>query len=260
MQNTVAADAHSGSEASAKRAFPAEIPNFLQLPTSQLLDEFGAGRHKPGSGSAASLLGLMACKMMQTVITVTRRNASYAQNLAQLEFVEAALLNRNEPFFRDAVQRDSIQFDRYYKAVMAKRSAGSSAERRRLANRAREELIPATEIPLDIARHALETVERGIIVYDLGVRHARGDSGVAVSAALASCSGSLFIVYLNLLQFREGAWARATRSAADSIAERFQTLQFEQFRRVSKIQMEGVEIPQPELPLGFDDSLDEPNL
>lgn len=237
-----------------------EIPNFLQLPTTQLLDEFGAGRHKPGSGSAAALLGLVACKMMQTVITVTRRNSAYIQNISQLNFVGDALLTRNEPFFREAVQKDSEQFDRYYKAIMAKRAATDVTERKRLADRAREELIPATEIPLDIARHGLETAERGMVVYDLGVRHARGDSGVAVSAALSSCSGALFIVYLNLLQFREGVWARTTRSTADSIAERFQALQFEQFRRVSRIQAEGVDTPQPELQLGFDTTEDEPVL
>lgn len=234
-----------------------EIPNFLQLPTSQLLDEFGAGRHKPGSGSAAALLGLVACKMMQTVVTVTRRNTTYAANIPQLEFVASVLATRNEPFFRDAVQRDSEQFDRYYKATMAKRAATDAAERRRLTDRAREELMPATEIPLDIARHGLDTAERGMIVYDLGVRHARGDSGVAVSAALSACSGALFIVYLNLLQFREGRWAQGIRSTADGIAERFQQLQFEQFSRVSSIQLEGVEIPQPELDLGLQTTDDE---
>jgi formiminotetrahydrofolate cyclodeaminase len=234
-----------------------EIPNFLQLPTHALLDEFGAGRHKPGSGSAAALHGLVACKMMQTVITVTRRNASYAQNISQLNFVGQALLTRNESFFRDAVQKDSEQFDRYHKAVMLKRAATDATERRYLADNARNELIPATEIPLDIARHGLETAERGMVVYDLGVRHARGDSGVAVSAALSSCSGALFIVYLNLLQFREGVWARTTRATADSIAERFQALQFEQFRRVVRIQAEGVEVPQPELQLGLETTEDE---
>ena len=131
---------------------PPEVPNLLQLPTSKLLDEFGAGRHKPGSGSAAALLGLVACKMMQTVVTVTRRNSTYAPNMPQLDFVASVLATRNEPFFRDAVQRDSEQFDKYYKAAMAKRAATDAAEKRRLTDRAREELIPATEIPLDIAR------------------------------------------------------------------------------------------------------------
>ena len=226
-----------------------EIPNFLQLPTQALLDEFGAGRHKPGSGSAAALLGLVSCKMMQTVITVTKRNTQYAQNYAPLEFIESALTERLEPFFRDAVQRDSIQFDAYHRAVLARRSCTDPLERRRLADRAREELMPATEIPLEIAQAGLDTAERGMTVYDLGARHARGDSGVAVSAALSACSGALFIVYLNLLQFREGRWAARMRTSADSIAERFHALQFEQLRRVSRIQAEGLENIQLELRL-----------
>ena len=111
--------------------------------------------------------------------------------------------------------------------------------------------MPVTETPLDIAQHAVETAEHGLVIYDLGARHARGDSGVAISAALSSCSGALFIVYLNLLQFREGRWAVTVRSRADSIAERYQSMQSEQFRRVSGIQAEGIDVPQPELPLGF---------
>lgn len=225
------------------------IPNFLQLPTQKLLDEFGAGRHKPGSGSAAALLGLVACKMMQTVIKVTLRNASYTSNYSQLNYVQSALLERDEPFFRDAVQRDAEQFDRYFVAKAAKRNAISDAEKRRCTELARQELMPATEIPLSIARSASETAERGLIVFDLGARHARGDSGVAVSSALSSCSGALFIVYLNLLQFREGQWAVATRSEADRIAERYRDLQVEQFKRVSRMQTEGIPNPQSELPL-----------
>jgi formiminotetrahydrofolate cyclodeaminase len=226
-----------------------EIPNFLQLPTQALLDEFGAGKHKPGSGSAAALLGLLACKMMQTVVTVTLRNTGYAANFTQLEFVGSVIAQRHEPFFREAVQRDAAQFDRYYQAALARRVSVDPGEKRRLSDRAREELMPATDIPLDIARHGLDTAERGLLVYDLGARHARGDSGVAVSSALSCCSGALFVVYLNLLQFRAGRWATTIRTSADSIAERYQSLQFEQFRRVSSIQTEG--IPDPQLALGF---------
>jgi formiminotetrahydrofolate cyclodeaminase len=107
------------------------IPNFLQLPTEKLLDEFGGGRHKPGSGSAAALLGLVACKMMQTVIIVTRRNSTYIANMPQLEFILSILVDQDEPFFRDAVQRDSEQFDRYYKALVAKREANNIEDRNR---------------------------------------------------------------------------------------------------------------------------------
>lgn len=227
-----------------------EIPNFLQLPTQKLLDEFGAGRHKPGSGSAAALLGLLACKMMQTVITVTRRNPKYSDNVPQLDFVQTQLTNRHQPFFIEAVQKDAEQFDRYFRVRQLRDSAASgSEERRHYVAQARQELMPATEIPLQIAQHGAESAERGLLVFDLGAPHVRGDSGVAVSAALSSCSSALFIVYLNLLRFREGAWAVKIRSEADTIAERYQNLQREQFRRVLRIQAEGIDNPQINLPL-----------
>lgn len=34
--------------------------NLMDLPLSELLQKFAAGKHKPGSGSAAALLGLIA--------------------------------------------------------------------------------------------------------------------------------------------------------------------------------------------------------
>ncbi len=224
---------------------------LLNLPTFKLLDELGAGRHKPGSGSAAALLGLIACKMMRTVILVTKRNIQYGHNLPQLSYIETIIRDESEPFFVKAVQLDSELFDKYYRASADKRNARNAKERKKLANKAREALVPATETPLEIAKHALDTAERGMIVYDLGVRHARGDSGVAVSAALSACSGALFIVYLNLLQFREGQWALSVRRTTDQISEKFRLLQIEQFRRVSRIQMEGIGSLQPELPLGY---------
>jgi formiminotetrahydrofolate cyclodeaminase len=112
--------------------------------------------------------------------------------------------------------------------------------------------MPTTRIPLEIAQHAAQTAERGLTVFDLGARHARGDSGVAVSAALSSCSGALFIVYLNLLRFREGQWAVTTRSEADRIAVLYQSLQVEQFKRVTRIQTEGITSPQIDLQLNLE--------
>jgi formiminotetrahydrofolate cyclodeaminase len=227
-----------------------EIPNFLQMPTEALLEEFGAGRHKPGSGSAAALLGLIACKIMKTVVTVTLRNPRYSANFSQLDFVRSLLSERHEQFFHEAVQRDAVQFDRCFRARLARNACTDPTEKRRLSDRARKELIPATEMPLAISEHALEVADRGLLVFDLGARHTRGDSGVAVSSALSSCSGALFVVYLNLLEFREGQWARATRAKADMIAERYQILQMEQFRRVSRMQAEG--IPENQLELAID--------
>jgi formiminotetrahydrofolate cyclodeaminase len=213
---------------------------FLELPTMQLLEAFGAGRHKPGSGSAAALLGLLSCRMLQTVICVTKRNLRYAAVFGRLDYIKSLLLEKDMPFFQEAVQRDSEQFDRYFRArENAKRLATSDTDKARSNELARRELMLATEIPLDIARRSAETTERGLMVYDLGAQYARGDSGVAISAALSAFSGALFIVYLNLAEFREGQWAQSIRAEADILAIRFEFLQTEQFRRVSAIRFQN---------------------
>lgn len=235
------------------------IPDFLQLTTNKLLDQFGAGGHKPGSGTAAALLGLVGCKMMQTVILATRRNLRYSANIAQLDFVSSVILQQHEPFFRDAVQRDSMLFDSYYHARIKAKECVDESEKRRLTESAREELMKATEMPLEIARHAADAAQKGLDVYDLGAAHVRGDSGLAISAALSSCSGALFIVYLNLLKFREGRWAITTRADADSVKLQYQFLQSEQFRRVSRIQAEGIDDFQIGLQLGLEFEDENPN-
>lgn len=224
---------------------------LLDLKTDELLAQLGGGKHVPGSGSAAALLGLIACKMMQTVITASRRNLVTGGSLAQLEYIDKMLAERDEPLFREAVQKDAEQFDQYFQAKeAAKQKSISEADRKRLGAIALEKLKPATETPLNIARQAIDTAERGLLVFDLGVRHTRGDSGVAVSAALSSCSGALFIVYLNLLRFREGEWAQKVRSEADGLSLRYQRLQIEQFTRTLRIQSEGVTAqPNPQLDL-----------
>jgi hypothetical protein len=137
------------------------IPNFLDLPARNLLEKFGAGQHKPGSGSASALLGLVACKMMRTVILATERSPRYEKNLSQLRFVASALTEQHEPFFQEAFQKDLIQFDRYHQARIARNNCKDAIEKRRLADKAREELMPATEIPLEIGGFSCKRRFRG---------------------------------------------------------------------------------------------------
>lgn len=61
--------------------------NLLDLPTKELLKKFGSGNHKPGSGSAAALQGMLSAQLMRTVIDLTndeKRRSKYAQSLPQL--------------------------------------------------------------------------------------------------------------------------------------------------------------------------------
>src|SRR5258708_40116279 len=90
--------------------------DLITMPTDQLLTKFGAGLHKPGSGSAAALLGLVSCKLVQTVISLSHGRGEYLGVGQQLTLANQVILGDVEPSLMVAVQEDSDQFDRVVQA------------------------------------------------------------------------------------------------------------------------------------------------
>lgn len=213
---------------------------LITLPTNTLLSKFGSGGHKPGSGSAAALLGLVSCKLLQTVVSLTAGREQYKGVEAQLTLANQDILSDVEPLLLAAIQEDSDQFDRVILARRLRDQATDKNERRHLSEKALAELRDATEIPLRILEACLRLAEKGLVVFDLGFKAARGDSGVAVSAALAGASGALSIIFLNLTCFKGGEWAVAMRKKTDVHAVRVQALQIELLERVARLQNEAI--------------------
>jgi formiminotetrahydrofolate cyclodeaminase len=211
---------------------------LIKLPTDQLLSKFGSGGHKPGSGSAAALLGLVACKLIQTVVTLSAGRDKYQGVSGQLTLANQNVVSDIEPVLLRAMQDDSDQFDRVIEARRARNDATDSFAKRRLGEHALSELRIATEIPIRIANVCLSLADAGLVVFDLGFKAARGDSGVAVSSALAGASGALSIIYLNLTSFKGGEWALQTRAQADEISRRLQDLQLQLVERISRLNRE----------------------
>lgn len=213
--------------------------NLIKLPTDQLLSKFGSGGHKPGSGSAAALLGLVACKLIQTVIALSEGREQYEGVKAQLTLANQNILGDIEPILVAAVQEDSEQFDRVINARRIRDNEKDPARKRQLTEKALSELRDATEIPIRIAETCISLAEKAIVVFDLGFKSARGDSGVAISSAIAGASGCLSIIYLNLTSFRGSDWARQTRQTADTIGLRVQSLQVQLIERIARLQSEA---------------------
>jgi len=213
---------------------------LIKLPTDQLLSKFGSGGHKPGSGSAAALLGLVSCKLVQTVVTLSAGRDRYKGVEAQLTLANQDIVAGIEPVLMAAVQEDSEQFDRVIEARRLRDAEPDKAKKKTLSDRALSELRGATEIPIRIAETCLLLAERALVVFDLGFRSARGDSGVAISSALAGASGAIAIIYLNLTSFKGGEWATNTRRRADDLSQRAQVLQLQLVDRINRLQQEVV--------------------
>ena len=214
--------------------------DLIKLPADQLLAKFGSGGHKPGSGSAAALLGLLSCKLIQTVVTLSNGRSDYQGVKDQLTLANQDVTSDIEPILLHAVEADSTQFDR---VIMARRLRDSEVDPKRkkvLAENALAELREATEIPISIAENCLKLAEKALTVFDLGFRGARGDSGVAISSALSGASGSISIIYLNLTSFKGSEWAIQTRKKADDLAEHTHRLQSELVKRLGELRQEVI--------------------
>jgi len=174
---------------------------LLSLPTSELLDKFGSGGHKPGSGSGAALVGILSCKFLETVVTLSRGRSGYENHTPRYEYILGQIKQRVEPRLSKIVDEDSIQFGR---VIQARRRRDAAKENRQLREIALQELRQSTELPLEIARLSVDLARFGIEIFDVGFRSARGDSGLGISAAISAASSGLFIAYLNLRSFRRG--------------------------------------------------------
>ncbi len=226
----------SGSQKEQVSVVPVDHGVLLELPTHVLLDKFGAGSHKPGSGSAAALLTLVSCKLLDTVVSLTKGRERYGEVLGQLTLAVENIARSLEPRLVNLLQEDSAQFARVINARRDRDRAGRrSPDRRRLQSKARQELRIATDIPLEIAELSIGVARNALLVFDLGFQSARGDSGVAITSAIAGASGALSIVYLNLTDFRDGKWARGARQRADGLLAQVQQLQEEFIGRVGQL-------------------------
>jgi formiminotetrahydrofolate cyclodeaminase len=213
---------------------------LIELPVSTLLDKFGSGKHAPGSGSAAALMGLLSAKLVVTVGSLTLRKTEYRKDHATIEFVVKKITEEVTPLLLDLFQRDAEVFDEVIRARKARDTATDERERRRHADVALEKLKLATDIPFQIADACLKLIDYATVVFDAGFKGARGDTGAAVSAAVAGAMSALFVINLNLKSFRGSEWAREQRARCDTLHQELTRKQASALERVMQLRAEDV--------------------
>jgi len=188
--------------------------NLIELRTEELLQKFGVGSHKPGSGSAAALQGMLSAQLIQTVIKLTndeKRKQHYKEHLSNLLAIASKIERRIYPSLEKLFQKDSDQFDKVIKLRQARDDEEDSKQENQLETQALQELKPATEIPIEIGELCAELAGFAVFVFDHGFKGARGDSGVALNSAVSAVSGCLSIINLNLLSFESDEWTEKIR-------------------------------------------------
>lgn len=202
---------------------------LLDISSEKLLEKFGAGDHKPGSGSAAAFQGMISAKLLVTVISLTneeKRRGKYSKLLPKLIKMDADIQDRIFPELTKFFQEDAIQFDKTIKLREARDAEQNPIVKNQLSRKALVELKTSIEIPLKIAKLSVDLAEIAEFVFDNAFQSARGDSQVALSGAVAALAGCLSIVQLNLLSYKgdEYKWTKKIIAEASDLKTTYQKL------------------------------------
>jgi formiminotetrahydrofolate cyclodeaminase len=204
------------------------------------LGQFGAGKTTPGSGSAASLIALVGCKLLQTVVTISRRKNLTADE-PSFYAVDATKIDGLERKLSDALDEDSRRYQNYWKEKKAsERLPEKSIERRRAVERTRKAYQKATDSALHIASVCVDLAREAMMIYDNGFEDVRGNSLVGITSAIAGAEGSIGIVYLNLASFTKSEWAEATRKNAEHLALQIHEMHTGMYEAMGQLQKQAL--------------------
>lgn len=200
---------------------------LLDLSADTLLKKFGAGSHKPGSGSAAVLQGMLSAQLILTVIELTtdeKRKSDYQSVLSQLIEMSNDINNRIYPRLEVLFQQDSEQFDVAIQLRVARDNEKRFKRQVALKQQAKDALKLATETPLEIAKLCIELADYATFLFNNAFRSARGDSGVALNGVIAVIPGCLSIIDLNLLSIDDEAWVEEIEISTKDLKFQYERL------------------------------------
>lgn len=216
--------------------------DLATITAKKLLEKFGIGDHKPGSGSAAAFQGMLASELLITVISITntpkyqRKYEKVLPDLLKMQTkLESVFLHKLEKFFYD----DSYYFDKAIKYRKARDKEEDFFVRGELNIKSLEELKKSIEIPIEISKICIEIANMGLYVFDNAYKSARGDSQVAISNAVSALQGCLSIIQLNLflLKVNEYKWTSAIRKQYKILKDSLDNLQIESNKRLEVLEL-----------------------
>jgi methenyltetrahydrofolate cyclohydrolase len=221
---------------------------LLTRPANQLLDDFGAGKASPGSGSAAALMGLLAAKLIRTVCSKSLEKEECRPAEHILRYIQEQM-DSCESKLRLLFEKDAREFEEVVQ-LRKKRDAATTSEAKGNFSRLSNDLLEvATDNAFETVKLCMTLIDHGVAVFENGWVNVRGDSGAAISAAMAAVMSGIFIANLNIKSLRTRRYAT---DHIDQCAELYAELQKKQeiaFRCVTSLNAEALASLQLDLPL-----------
>ncbi|WP_299156199.1 cyclodeaminase/cyclohydrolase family protein [uncultured Tenacibaculum sp.] len=230
-----------------QKIFTNEQENILSRPTNQLLNDFGAGKASPGSGSAAALLGLLSSKMIHTVCSISLTKQECYEHHTQFKFISKQVEENIVPKLKELFEKDAKDFEKVVNLRIARDKSTNRTEKSNYSRQSLDLLQIATDYTFEVANTALTLMEYGVRIFNNGWHAIRGDSGVSISAAMSAVMSSIFIINLNLKTLKRRKYAKENFKKVQELQTKLDNLQTKAFSCVSLISHESLDSIQLEL-------------
>lgn len=214
------------------------LPMLLDKPTNKLLDDFGAGKAAPGSGSAAALMALLSIKLISTVCKISKKHKPYRESV--YVFIEEQALQM-EPRLRELFEKDAKDFEEVVKLRKLRDKAEGTSEKNKLSRQANNILEKANRYTLEITKLSLDILPLAIQIFNEGWESVRGDSGAAISAASSGAMSGIFITNLNLKSLAERKSSNNTKYQCDRLFSKLMDKQKDIFECMRSINTEAAD-------------------
>ena len=180
------------------------MAEYKDLTVEQFLEVTASDAPAPGGGSVSALVGSLGIALAEMVANLTIGKEKYADVEDEMRgIVEEASRIRKE--LTDAIQKDTESFTQYMNALkMPKNTEDEKAVRREAMQNGLKE---ATNVPLAIAKSALEIFPIAAAVIEKGNKNAETDGLVAAMLARTAILGALLNVKINLNSIKDEAFA-----------------------------------------------------
>lgn len=162
----------------------------------------------PGGGSCAALAGALAAGLGEMVAVKSVQKKSLAEHAETLGRHACALAGLKQQL-QSAIDRDAAAFD----AVMAafKLPKASETEKKERAQAIEQATCGATEVPLEVARNAAETLDHLKQLEPISSPSMASDLKTGAHLAVAALRGALENVAINLDSLPDGEFKQQAR-------------------------------------------------
>lgn len=181
---------------------------LASLPVLEYASQLASKAPTPGGGSAAALTGLMGVSLVEMSLNLTIGRSQFAEHEEFLSSRQQALAAVHSQF-ADLIDRDATAFG----AVMAAYKLPKAAEAEKAVRHEaiQTALHTAAEVPLAIARCALETLEISKALADKINPQVISDLAVGAQLSQAAVKGALMNTAINLPLLSDAALASALK-------------------------------------------------